>query len=95
MFADDAWLLKDLNGPDVERERRTVGFEPTVVASFRGLVIDRIDKIVAPSRRPRPARPRRIRGCARPSSAASANVERSQAYYIDISHPLANKGDGR
>jgi hydroxymethylpyrimidine pyrophosphatase-like HAD family hydrolase len=27
------------------------------------------------------------------SSRASINVERSQAYYIDVTHPLANKGD--
>ena len=90
VFADDAWLLSDLNGPNVERERRTVGFDPTVVASFEP-VIDRIDKIVAPSNAP--GLLDRVEAELRVALGGGANVERSQAYYIDITHPLANKGE--
>jgi Cof subfamily protein (haloacid dehalogenase superfamily) len=90
VFADDAWLLSDLNGPNVERERRTVGFDPTVVASFEP-VIDRIDKIVAPSNDP--GLLDRVEAELRAALGRGANVERSQAYYIDITHPLANKGE--
>ena len=90
VFADDAWLLKDPNGPKVDRERRTVGFDPTVVASF-GAVIGRIDKIVVPSNDA--ALLDRIEAELRAELAGDANVERSQAYYIDVTHPLANKGE--
>ena len=85
-----AFLLKDLDGPNVERERRTVGFEPTVVADFDA-VLARIDKIVAPS--DDPALLDRVETELRAAVAGAANVERSQAYYIDVTHPLANKGD--
>jgi len=90
VFADDAWLLKDLHGPDVEREGRTVGFGPIVVADFDA-VIDRVDKIVAPS--DDPALLDRVEAELRAAVGGGANVERSQAYYIDLTHPLANKGE--
>jgi Cof subfamily protein (haloacid dehalogenase superfamily) len=90
VFADDAWLLKDINGPDVDRERRTVGFEPTVVADFDA-ALGRIDKIVAPS--DDRGLLDRLEAELRAASSTGANVERSQAYYIDITHPLANKGE--
>jgi Cof subfamily protein (haloacid dehalogenase superfamily) len=90
VFADDAWLVLDLNGPKVERERRTVDFDPTVVATFNA-VIARIDKIVAPS--DDPGLLDRVEADLRAVLAAGASVERSQAYYIDITHPLANKGE--
>jgi hypothetical protein len=90
VFADDAWLLKDPNGAKVERERRTVDFEPTVVASF-GAVMGRIDKIVVPSGDH--ALLDRIEAELRAELSGDANVERSQAYYIDMTHPLANKGE--
>jgi Cof subfamily protein (haloacid dehalogenase superfamily) len=90
VFADDAWQLKDLNGPEVERERRTVGFDPTVVADFEA-VIGRIDKIVVPSddRELLDGLEAELRA----TLWGDANVERSQAYYIDVTHPLANKGE--
>ena len=90
VFADDAWLLRDLNGPHVEHERRTVGFDPLMVATFE-TVIDRIDKIVAPS--DDAALLDRVEAELRAAIGASANVERSQSYYIDVTHPLANKGE--
>jgi Cof subfamily protein (haloacid dehalogenase superfamily) len=90
VFADDAWLLRDLNGPDVERERRTVGFEPTVVADFDA-VLGRIDKIVVPS--DDYGLLDRVEAELRAALTAGVNVERSQAYYIDVTHPLANKGE--
>jgi hypothetical protein len=88
-FADDAWLVADPAGPEMQRERHTIGFDATVVADFDD-VAGRIDKLVAP--------------CAdaglldaveaelRAALAGRANVERSQAYYVDVTHPEANKG---
>jgi Cof subfamily protein (haloacid dehalogenase superfamily) len=90
VFADDAWLLTDLNSPDVERERRTVGFGPTVVAGFDA-VLDRIDKIVAAS--DDPGLLDRLEAELRAAVSVGTSVERSQAYYVDVTHPRANKGE--
>ncbi len=89
MFADDAWFITDAHGPNVELERMTVNFEPTVVSDFEA-VIERIDKIVAPS-----DDTPRLDGVERElrlKVGAEANIERSQSYYVDVTHPLANKG---
>jgi Cof subfamily protein (haloacid dehalogenase superfamily) len=90
VFADDAWLLQDLNGPNVERERQTVAFAPTLVANFDA-VIGRVDKIVAASNDI--ALLDRLEADLRAEVAANGNVERSQPYYVDLTHPLANKGE--
>jgi hypothetical protein len=89
-FADDAWFATDPQGPHVAHERMTVNFDPTVVANFEA-VIDRIDKIVAPS----DDTPRldRVERELRLKLGAEANIERSQSYYVDVTHPLANKGE--
>lgn len=88
-FADDAWFVTDRDGPQVARERMTVSFDPTVVADFDA-IIDRIDKIVAPS----DDIPRLdgVEAALREKLGAESNIERSQTYYIDVTHPLANKG---
>jgi Cof subfamily protein (haloacid dehalogenase superfamily) len=90
VFADDAWLLRDPNGAKVERERRTVGFDPTVVTGFDA-VIARIDKIVGVSDDPAPLDV--AEAALRATLGGAANIERSQPYYLDITHPRANKGD--
>ena len=89
--ADGAWQLKDPAGPHVEHEHHTIGFGPTVVASFEA-VIDRVDKIVAVS--DDHGRLDQVTEAAKAALAGRAAVERSQAYYLDVTHPLANKGDG-
>jgi Cof subfamily protein (haloacid dehalogenase superfamily) len=90
VFADDTWFLIDPDGPDVARERRTVGFDPVVVASFDA-VLGRVDKLVAPS--DDPLLLDRVEAELRAATPSGANVERSQAYYVDVTHPLANKGE--
>ena len=89
-FADDAWFVTDLYGPHVAHEQMTVSFDPTVVPDFEA-IIERIDKIVAPS----DDTPRLdgVEAALRRQLAGQANIERSQTYYVDVTHPLANKGD--
>jgi len=90
VFADDLWLLRDPHGAKVGRERHTVGFDPTVVTDFDA-VIDRIDKIVGVSDAPAPLDVAET--LLRAALGGAANIERSQPYYLDITHPRANKGD--
>jgi Cof subfamily protein (haloacid dehalogenase superfamily) len=90
-YADGDWLVKDLDGPHVEHERHTIGFSPTVVGDFAA-VIDRIDKLVGVSE------DHTLLGRLGAEMGEilkdRAEVEQSQAYYLDITHPLANKGEG-
>jgi len=90
VFADDAWFALDPAGPHVAHERMTVNFYPTIVPDF-DRVIGRIDKVVAPTD-DQPLLDE-IERELRETLGLDVNVERSQAYYVDVTHPLANKGE--
>jgi hypothetical protein len=89
-FADDRWLIVDPAGPHVAHERMTVGFDATLATDFAS-VIGRIDKVVAAS--DDHVLLDRIERELRETLGPVADVERSQAYYVDVTHPLANKGE--
>jgi hypothetical protein len=83
------WYVADPAGPHVEREAWTVKFEPKVMQGLEGLT-DRVAKIVGVSD---------DHGAV--AKAATAAHERfgddvaaaaSQPYYLDVTHPSANKG---
>ncbi len=91
VFAGDDWLLTDLAGANVERERRTVNFAPCVVTDFAGVAAP-IGKIVGVS-----DDHGRLDACEAKVRAALeglASVTRSQSYYLDISSLAATKGQG-
>ena len=73
----------------MDHERRTVGFEPTLVADFDG-VIDRLDKLVAVSDQPDLLAD--VERAAQLALGRTANALRSQTYYLDVTHPDADKG---
>ncbi|MEV4516350.1 Cof-type HAD-IIB family hydrolase [Dactylosporangium sp. NPDC049525] len=83
------WFVRDLHGPHVDREAWTVQFRPTVVNDYDDLTED-IAKIVGVSDDHDTV--------AAASSAAHqqfgdhVSAARSQPYYLDITHPHANKG---
>lgn len=89
VFSGDDWFMRDRNGPRVALEERTVGFDPTVVSDF-GAVIGAAAKIVAVS--DDFGLLTRLQGEVRASLSGRANIVRSQRYYLDFTHPLANKG---
>jgi Cof subfamily protein (haloacid dehalogenase superfamily) len=89
VFAGADWLVKDDHAPLVERERHTVQFAAKRVDDFTPYLASAA-KIVGAS-----TDHRRIACCEAKLSLAfakAATVARSQAYYLDITHPLANKG---
>jgi Cof subfamily protein (haloacid dehalogenase superfamily) len=89
VFAGEHWLVKEDHGPLVELERRTVQFAPKLVEDFTPYLASAV-KIVGAS-----TDHRRVACCEAKLSiafAGGATVARSQAYYLDITHPLANKG---
>jgi hypothetical protein len=89
VFSGQNWLLRDPDGPYVPLEQHTVGFRPTIVEEF-GSALDAAAKIVGVSKDFD-----LLEQCERDVRVAltgSAFVARSQRYYLDITHPLANKG---
>jgi Cof subfamily protein (haloacid dehalogenase superfamily) len=90
VFSGQDWLVRHADGPYIARERRTVGFEPTVVDDFRPF-LGNAAKIVGAS-----VDFERLARCESRLQAAlagQATVARSQPYYLDITHSLANKGE--
>jgi Cof subfamily protein (haloacid dehalogenase superfamily) len=89
VFSGQDWLIRDAEGSYVGLEERTVAFGPTVVENF-GSALDAAAKIVGIS-----ADFGLLERCERDVKNAlgdKAFVARSQPYYLDITHPLANKG---
>ena len=89
IFSGQGWLLRDADQPYVALEQRTVGFRPTIVEDF-GSALDAAAKIVGVS-----GDFALLAQCEHDAAAALAGqacVVRSQPYYLDITHPLANKG---
>lgn len=89
VFAGEDWLLTNPDGAYVPRELRTVQFEPTLVASFEPY-LDQVGKIVASS-----TDFDLLARLEQELSAALgplASARRSQRYYLDVTHPTADKG---
>jgi Cof subfamily protein (haloacid dehalogenase superfamily) len=89
VFSGQNWLLRDPDGPYVPLERHTVGFRPTIVEDF-GSALDAAAKIVGVSKDFDLLE--QSEHNVRAALDGSAFVARSQPYYLDITHPLANKG---
>ena len=89
VFTGQEWLVRDPDGPYVGFEERTVQFGPRIVEDF-GAALDAAVKIVGVSRdfALLAQRERDVRA----ALAGAATVARSQLYYLDVTHPLANKG---
>ena len=89
LYSDADWFVQDPNSPHVEKEQKTVQFAPTVAASFESLV-GRVVKIVGVSDNLEAVA--RSEKEAQEWSAGRVSAARSQPYYLDITHPDANKG---
>lgn len=90
LYTDTGWFVRDPNAPHVAREQWTVKFPPTVVKTFAGL-LDRVAKIVGVS-----DDYDRVAKCEKDVQQAGGthiSAARSQPYYLDVTHPQANKGD--
>jgi hydroxymethylpyrimidine pyrophosphatase-like HAD family hydrolase len=89
VYRGNDWYLRDAAAPHVAREQSTVRFAPTVVKDLES-VLDRAVKIVGVSDdRDLVARSEKD---AQEALGDEASAARSQPYYLDITHPDANKG---
>jgi hypothetical protein len=83
------WYIRSAQAPHVDREAATVKFSPTVVSKFDA-ILNRVVKIVGVS-----DDLDSVASCEAAAQAqlgAHVSAARSQPYYLDVTHPRANKG---
>ena len=90
VYTEEEWLIRDRAAPHVARETRTVKFDAKVVASFTDVhlkhavkivgISDDLDLVAAGQ------------NVAQSTLGEKASAARSQPYYLDVTHPQANKG---
>jgi Cof subfamily protein (haloacid dehalogenase superfamily) len=89
LYTGAKWYVHKLDAPHVSREAWTVKFEPTVVDDF-GTALDEAIKIVGCS--DDIPLMEKTEKAVQDALGDSASAARSQPYYLDITHPEANKG---
>ncbi len=90
VYTKEEWLIRDKDAPHVARETWTVKFDAKVVASFTDAhlayavkivgISDNLDLVAACEK------------AAQKTLGEKASSARSQPYYLDVTHPKANKG---
>ncbi len=89
LYAGNDWLIHNVDAPHVAREQKTVQFPPQVVGDFANRLADAV-KIVGVS-----DDYEAIQRCAKDVQKAFGSrvtAALSQPYYLDVTHPAANKG---
>ena len=90
VYTKEEWLIRNPDAPHVARERWTVKFDAKVVASFTDAHLAHTVKIVGIS-----DDLDLVAACekaAQNTLGKKASSARSQPYYLDVTHPQANKG---
>jgi Cof subfamily protein (haloacid dehalogenase superfamily) len=91
LYTAQDWFVHKRKAPHVDREAWTVKFEPKVVETFTEADLDRAVKIVGVSDDHDLVA--RCEADAQSAFGDKVSAARSQPYYLDITHPHANKGD--
>jgi len=102
IYRGTEWFVRERHGPHVDREEWTVKFPPTVEANFRSLTndvaklvgvsddLDAVQRCEAAVREQFGSGVCTKQSC--PTRDSSVTAARSQPYYLDVTHPEANKG---
>ena len=90
VYGGKDWYVKSRHGPHVDREEWTVKFPPTVVSTYERL-LDRIVKIVGVND-DHDVMARCVEEVQR-QFGQHVSAALSQPYYLDVTHPKANKGE--
>ena len=90
VFAAGEWLLRNGQGAYVEKERRAVQMEPVLVKDFEAHY-HRIGKIMGSTADFHLLE--RVEINLQTMLGDTVNAHRSQLYYLDVTHPDANKGN--
>lgn len=89
VYTDRSWLVRAADAPHVAREEWTVKFPPTVVSEFSSH-LERVAKVVGVS--DDHAAVARCEADVQADCGQHVSAARSQPYYLDVTHPDANKG---
>jgi Cof subfamily protein (haloacid dehalogenase superfamily) len=89
VYTDRDWFVHKVEAPHVAREQWTVKFPPLVASNFRAH-LDRVAKIVGVS--DDYAAVARCESDVQHECGNTVSAARSQPYYLDVTHPDANKG---
>jgi len=90
IYTQEEWLIRNEQAPHVARETWTVKFDARVVTSFTDAHLAHAVKIVGVS-----DDLDLVAACEKAAQNAlgdKASAARSQPYYLDVTHPKANKG---
>ncbi len=90
LYTAQDWFVRDRKAPHCDREAWTVKFEPIVVGEFKDEDLDKAVKIVGVS-----DDRDLVAKCEKDAQEAfgdKVSAARSQPYYLDVTHPQANKG---
>ena len=90
IYTADAWLIRDPKAPHVTHETSNVKFDATVVPSFTPEHLAQVVKIVGIS--DDLALVAACEKAAQDTLGETVSAERSQPFYLDVTHPEANKG---
>ena len=91
LYTAKDWFITKAGAPHVEREAWTVKFEPVVVGAFSEADLDKAVKIVGVSDDLKAVE--LAETDVQNALGDRASAARSQPYYLDVTHPHANKGD--
>ncbi len=89
VYSGKDWFVRDANAPHVAREQWTVQFAPTVITNFESILSSAVKIVGVSDDLDLVAR------CEKDTQDAlgeRASAARSQPYYLDVTHPDANKG---
>ena len=89
VYSGNEWFVRDAHAPHVAREQWTVKFAPTVVEDFSGVAGSAVKIVGVSDDHDLVARCEKD---AQDALGARASAARSQPYYLDVTHPDANKG---
>lgn len=89
VYSPTEWYVTDRHGTRVDREAATVQFPPVVVPNYDGLLHEVI-KIVGTSTDYEAVA--RCEASIQKEFGTRVSAARSQPYYLDVTHPEANKG---
>ena len=90
IYTDLIWYVRDVKAPHVAREQWTVKFDPVVTNDLNSLV-ERVAKVVGVSDDLEAVQ--RCEKDVQEALGTTASAARSQPYYLDVTHPKANKGE--
>lgn len=89
VYQGDGWYVRDLNGPHTQREASVVDFQPKLLENLDAL-FSGVAKIVGVSDDVKAMTD--VQVAIREKFGDRVSATESQPYYLDITHPLANKG---